>query len=125
MSKNLYTAFYISVIIAAVRRIVGKLTFTPGGKFWGYAVTIPFCGDCIICGKYRTSADALKALPMIEACSGYKCTMLAADKLDNFIRSNCGNHPFSIFSDEASRYIGVKHNLTKCRDIVRKFSISE
>lgn len=125
MAKNIYTAFYISVIIAAVRRIVGKLTITPVGKCWGYAVTIPFCEDCIICGKYRTSADALRALPMIESCSGYKCTMLAADELDSFIRCKCGNHSFSIFSDEAYRYIGLKYNLAKCRNIVFKYSVSE
>lgn len=88
-------------------------------------MTIPFSEDCILCGKYRTSADALMALPMIEACSGYKCTMLAADNLDNFIRHECNNHSFSIFSDDAYRYIGIKYNLTKCRDIVRKFSVSE
>ena len=119
MAKNIYTAFYISVIIAAVRRIVGKLTITPVGKCWGYAEA------CIICGKYRTSADALRALPMIESCSGYKCTMLAADELDSFIRCKCGNHSFSIFSDEAYRYIGLKYNLAKCRNIVFKYSVSE
>lgn len=125
MFNNICKAFYISVIIAAVRRIVDKLTITPGGKCWGYAVTIPFSEDCIICGKYRTSADALRALPMIEACSGYKCTMLAADELDNFIRRKCSNRSFSIFSDDAYRYIGSRQNLTKCRAIVRKFSVSE
>ena len=122
---HIFNAFYLSLFISAARKIIGKLTITPGGKCWGYAVTIPFSEDCIICGKYRTSADALMALPMIEACSGYKCTMLAADELDNFIRRSCGNHPFSIFSDEASRYICIKRNLAKCRDIVRKFSVSE
>ena len=125
MLEKLYNAFYISVFIAAVRRIVGKCMISPGEKCWGYAVTIPFCEECIMCGKYRTSADALRALPMIEECSGYKCRMVVANELDNFIRRKCGNHSISIFSDGASRYIGVKSSLCKCRDIVLKYSVPE
>lgn len=124
MAKNIYTAFYISVIIAAVRRIVGKLTIKPGGKRGGYAVTIPFSDECLICGTYRTSADAHLALSMIEAYSGYKCCMVAANELDRFILLKCCNHSISILSDGASRYMGVKSTLGKCRDVVLKYSVS-
>lgn len=116
MSKNLYTAFYLSIFIAAVRKIVNRFVIHPATKN-DYHVTIPFCEHCVVAGRYRTLSVATRAKNTIEVESGYRCNVVPATELYDYIRTKCGGSSSSIFDeDKTNEYLSQRKRI-----IIRAF----
>lgn len=116
MSKNIYTAFYLSIFIAAVRKIVNRFVIHPATKN-DYHVTIPFCGHCIVAGRYRARSVATRAKHTIELKSSYVCDVVPSTELYDYIRTKCGGSSSSIFDeDKTSEYLSQRKRI-----IIRAF----
>lgn len=120
MFNNICKAFYLSLFLAAIRKIVYKAVISPSTRPT-YAVVIPFCNHGIIAGKYRTKSIADRAAEEIERESEYKCSVVEIGKLNGYISCNCSGSSSSIFdNDRTLAYLsGVKLGL--CRGIVKSY----
>ena len=106
MFKKIYQAFYLSIFIAAMRKIADKFKLHPESMN-DYHVTIPFCDHCIIAGRYRSMSVAERAKKTLETGSGYKCHIVQASELRQYVATKCGGSSSSIFDDgKTTHYLG-------------------
>jgi len=116
MFNKIYKAFYLSLFIAAVRKIVDRFTIHPASMN-DYHVVIPFCEHCIIAGRYRSLSVAERAKRTVEAESGYICQIVQAREIQGYVAQKCSGSSSSIFDDDKTRdYLSLSK-----RTIIRAF----
>ena len=120
MIKKLYKAFYLAIFIAAVRKIAGRFTVHPASKN-DYYVTIPFCEHCIIAGRYRSLGVATRARNTVEVESGYRCHVVQASELYDYVHTKCGGSFSSICDDGKTCEYLSRSKLIILRAFVRDY----
>ena len=117
---SVFTAFYLSIFIAATRKIAGRFTVHPTTKN-DYYVTIPFCDHCIIAGRYRSLGVATRAKSTIELESEYSCDLVPAGALYDYVRTKGDGSFSSIFDDDRTCKYLTRNKLIILRAFIRDY----
>ena len=120
MFNKIYKAFYLSLFIAAIRKIVFKTVISPAAVP-NYAIVIPFSNHGIIAGKYHAKRMAIKASDELERQSGFKCFLVRMSDLDGYISRHCSGNSSSIFDNGMTREYLSGVMLGLCRGIVKAY----